>query len=220
MSKVKTKSNNKFLNKKIKVGITTQLVLAVLLFGLAVLLSRGDDMTTWEISFFNIVYNQPEFLKPVFFVITQAGSMHMLGLVLLIFFVIRRYDVVFKVLMTSLLAYLMVGFAKDVWGRMRPHDFLPNIVNLDYVVRGPGFPSGHTAMAVAMGLVLYDYLPKKYKFIVPVWIIMVGWSRLYLGVHAPLDIVGGFAIGWISYALVKHLVIRNKIKSVMQKINN
>ena len=57
MLKVKTKSNKKFLNKKIKVGITTQLVLAVLLFGLAVLLSRGDDMTTWEISFFNIVYN-------------------------------------------------------------------------------------------------------------------------------------------------------------------
>lgn len=202
---------------KFEFNITSQLIAATLLFALAVLLSRGPDMAPWEVTVFNFIYNRPEFIKPFFFIFTQAGSIHMLALLLLVFFIKRRYDIVFKLLMTTLLAYLITGFAKDIWGRMRPHEFLPNVVNLDYVVRGPGFPSGHTAMATAMALVMYDFLPKKYRFIVPVWIIGVGLSRLYLGVHAPLDIVGGFAVGWASYALVKHLVIRNNIKSIMTR---
>lgn len=174
-------------------------------------------MTEWEKAVFNQVYNRPELLGPIIFVITQAGSIHMLGLLLIIFLVKRRYDITFKLLTTSLLAYLVTGFAKDIWGRLRPHEILPGIVNLDYIVRGPGFPSGHVALATAMALVVSDYLPKKYKWIAVVWIVLVAYSRMYLGIHAPLDIVGGFAIGWLSYALIKHLAIRNLVRIKLAK---
>lgn len=65
------------------------------------------------------------------------------------------------------------------------------------------------ALATAMALVMWHYLPKKYRWVVPVWIVVVGISRVYLGIHAPLDIIGGFAIGWLSYALFRHVRLQD-----------
>jgi membrane-associated phospholipid phosphatase len=50
------------------------------------------------------------------------------------------------------------------------------------------------------------YLPKMWRWIVPVaGIGAVAWSRMYLGLHAPLDIVGGFAIGMGVVAFIRVL---------------
>lgn len=164
-------------------------------------------MHPWEVSVFTFVYDWPDFLHPLFFAVTQIGSIHALGILLLLFLLAKRYHIVLKLLLTAMLAYLVTGFAKDIWGRVRPHEFLLDVVNLDYIVRGPGYPSGHMALATAMALVIGYQTPKKYRWILAVLIIAVGLSRMFLGIHAPLDIVGGFAIGWAAYALVRHVRI-------------
>lgn len=170
----------------------------------SILASRGEVMKDWEIHLFDFIYHTPDFLYPLFLVITQFGSIYVF-LVLVIFYAAKKhYHIVLRMLMTGTLAYLLAGFIKDIWGRPRPSEFILDVVNLDYI-RGPGFPSGHMALATAVALTLGHYLPRKYHWIVPVWIIGVGYSRIYLGVHAPLDIVGGFAIGWLSYALFRQV---------------
>lgn len=188
---------------------TTQVALALLLFVLTVVASRGADMTGWEISLFKAVYTLPDALLPLFLIVTQLGSIYTLAVLTALYFVTQRYHIVIRVLMSGLLAYLLAGFAKDMWGRTRPHEFLLDVVSRDYIVRGPGFPSGHTALATALALTVGYYLPKKYRRLVPVFIVAVGLSRMYLGIHAPLDIVGGFAIGWFSYALFRHVRLQD-----------
>ncbi len=195
--------------KPILANPTVQVVLAALLFVGSVIASRSADMTAWETKLFLNIYNWPDFLLPVFLVITQFGSVYALGMLLLFYFVAKRYHIVLRMLMSGLLAYLLSGFAKDMWGRLRPHDFLLDIISRDYIVRGPGFPSGHTALAVALALTIGHYLPRKYRWSVPVIILGVALSRIYLGVHAPLDIIGGFAIGWFSYALFRHVRLQD-----------
>lgn len=194
-------------NKKIfpKINPTIQLLLAVVLFTGAAWASNGQDISQWEIDLFQFAYNLPDFLQPLFLIITQFGSIWILGLLLVLYLFKRHYHIVLRLLMTGTTAYLVSGFAKDIWGRVRPNELLTDIVNLDYIVRGPGFPSGHTALAVALALTIGHYLPRRYRWIVPVWIIGVGLSRMYLGIHFPLDILGGFAIGWASYALFRHV---------------
>lgn len=192
-----------------KIHPTAQAIAALSLFALAVLLSRGNDMNAWEVDVFRTAYGWPEFLRPFFFVATQAGSIHMLGILLIIFILRRQYHVLLRLLLTATLAYQMSGFAKDIWGRARPNEILENVFNLDYIVRGPGFPSGHMALATAMALTIGIYLPRRYQWITAVWIISVGLSRMYLGIHAPLDIVGGFAIGWLCYALFRHVRLQD-----------
>lgn len=196
---------------RLRLSPTHQLMGAIGLFALAVVLSRQAAMTSWEIEFFTVVYNTPPFIKPLVQLITQAGSVFFMGGVLTVFLLMRRYHSMIRVLMTGGLAYLVSGVAKDLWGRARPHELLGWVENLDFYVRGPGFPSGHTAMAAALAFMVGRYLPKKYHWVTPVWIVLVAWSRLYLGIHAPLDIVGGFAIGWGAYALFCHVRVYNSI---------
>lgn len=190
---------------------TLQLVLAVLLWIVAVWLSRGAPMLDWEVSLFRAIYNQPEQLRPVYFAITQLGSVYTLMVLVALWGLLRRYNIMLRLLLTSTLAYLLSGVAKDLFGRMRPNEFLNDITILDYTVRGPGFPSGHTAMATALGLTLLHYSPKKYRPLLIALIALIAYSRVYLGLHAPLDIVGGFAIGWASYALFRHVRLRDVV---------
>ena len=184
---------------------TIQLVIALGLFTFAVIISRDSEIASWEINLFNAVYGLPAFLHPFFFAITQTGSIYMLAVLVALYMFKQHYHIVIRLLMSGTLAYMMAGVAKDLWGRGRPTEYLLDIVNLDYIVRGPGFPSGHTALATALALTVGHYLPRKYHWIVFVWIASVGLSRMYLGIHFPLDILGGFAIGWAAYALFRHV---------------
>lgn len=192
-----------------KVNPSLQLMLAIGLFILSVIASRDTAIADWEVNLFQFFYGLPDYLRPFFFVITQLGSIWMLGILLVFYLTRKKRQIVLRLMLTGLLAYLISGFAKDIWGRVRPGDILIDVVNLDYIVRGPGFPSGHTALAAALALTLGWYFKGKYYWVVVAWIALVGISRMYLGIHFPLDIVGGFAIGWISYALFRHIALRD-----------
>jgi len=185
---------------------TVQLAAAALLFVASIALSRGDTIPDWEVSLFLAIYTLPEVLRVPFLAVTQLGSIYFFGLLVVAYIVWRsHYHNVLRLLLTGLLAYVASGFAKDIWGRGRPFELIPDVANLDYFVRGPGFPSGHMALATALAMTLGHYLPRKYHVLIVAWIIGVGLSRMYLGVHTPVDILGGFAIGWGCYALFRHV---------------
>lgn len=188
---------------------TMQLAMAALLFSVVTILSRGEEISQLEIAIFRGVYGLPDFLHSLFVFITQFGSVYVLGILLLVFLIKRHHHVALRLLLTGTLAYTMAGVAKDLWGRVRPYDFFTDIVSLDALVRGPGYPSGHAAMATALALTLGYYWHNKYRWVVAALIIGVSLSRMYLGVHLPLDVVGGFAIGWAAYALFRHVRLQD-----------
>lgn len=199
------KKYTRSLRKLPKFHPIVQLCIALSLFIISVIASRDTEIANWEIVVFNFMYTLPTYLYLPFFLITQTGSIFMLGFLSVMYVLKQRYHVVIRLLMSGTLAYTLSGVAKDLWGRVRPTEYLVDIVNLDYVVRGMGFPSGHVALATALALTVGHYLPRKYHWVIAAWIIGVGLSRMYLGIHFPMDIVGGFAIGWFSYALFRNV---------------
>ena len=58
------------------------------------------------------------------------------------------------------------------------------------------FPSGHTTFFFAVATVLYFY-HRKMAYAVGLLGIAVGLSRVYVGVHRPIDIIGGIVLGMI-----------------------
>lgn len=157
-------------------------------------LAKRGRLVLGEEHMLALIYGLPEGLRLFFLTVTFLGSAWILAVVLIALLIKERFDIALRVMTAGIGAYTVVGFAKEFVSRPRPGE-LADLLQRELLVFGYGFPSGHTALATAIAFVLAAYLPKKRRFIVPVWIGLVAISRLYLGVHAPLDIVGGFCIG-------------------------
>lgn len=81
----------------------------------------------------------------------------------------------------------------------------------------PSFPSGHTSSAFALATSLSLSYPKWY-IIVPTftWAGTVGYSRMYLGVHYPSDVLAAAIIGagsaWLTHYVNKKLILKSRKK--------
>jgi membrane-associated phospholipid phosphatase len=106
---------------------------------------------------------------------------------------------------------------KNVTKRDRPYVTYPEIDNV-VEESGYSFPSGHTSLAFATATSLSMAYPKWYV-IAPsfLWAGAVGYSRLYLGVHYPTDVLAGAIVGsgsaFLCYKLNKW-INKKKIRKV------
>lgn len=103
---------------------------------------------------------------------------------------------------------------KNVIARTRPYDIYTGI---ELLIAKPGdysFPSGHTAASFASVAALYFSGENKLWKIAAVVSVLIAFSRMYLYVHFPTDILGGIAVGvlsgWLGYQIVRR-VERRKI---------
>ena len=91
---------------------------------------------------------------------------------------------------------------KGCVARPRPDAVMDAIVPLIRTPRDYSFPSGHTTVSFAGALVCYRMLPRRYGIPALVLAGLIGFSRLYLGVHFPSDVLGGFLVAlagnWVS----------------------
>lgn len=72
---------------------------------------------------------------------------------------------------------------------------------------GLGFPSTHVAIVAALGVTAWFYVSWPWRLFLVILVGSVAWSRVFLGVHAPLDVAGGLAIGLLVVSIL-HLLPR------------
>lgn len=101
----------------------------------------------------------------------------------------------------ALLDPLSHHFVKETIHRLRPYMVLPDVIQR--VGSGGGsFPSNHAMNNAAMATVLWSYYPRQRWWFVLV-AALVGFSRVYCGVHWPSDVLAGAMIGFVvAFGLV------------------
>jgi undecaprenyl-diphosphatase len=92
-------------------------------------------------------------------------------------------------------AWALANLAKVIANRPRPYEVVAGAVLRQQPAHGTSFPSSHTAVTVAVVIALLPFLPRALAGVAIAYAVLVGWSRVYLGVHYPLDILGGAGIG-------------------------
>ena len=129
-----------------------------------------------------------------------------LGIVLL--FWKKTRPIGFTVLLSLLFDFLIINVTlKGLFARPRPFVVNDAIVPLvGGVSPYRSFPSGHSGGSFAAMLALYKWVPKKIGIPAVILATMVALSRLYVGVHYPTDIFGGFIVGLVSSIAAYHIV--------------
>jgi membrane-associated phospholipid phosphatase len=105
---------------------------------------------------------------------------------------------------------------KDLFQHPRPFDLKPGL-NLSQA-SGYGMPSGHAQLAVTVWGAIAIQVHKAWFWIVAIAIILlIGFSRIYLGVHFPTDVFAGLIIGAIL--LVIYAVARHPLEKWLSGLN-
>lgn len=150
----------------------------------------------------------PEFMRAIVRDITALGGATLLPIILLIVFgfliLQRNYSSILMIVSANIGGFLLVTILKFGFSRDRP-DIVPQLMT----ETTPSFPSGHSMMSTVAYLTLavllaINFSEKKIRvYIIAVAFIisvLIGISRIYLGVHYPTDVLAGWAVGlaWAS----------------------
>ena len=160
-------------------------------------------------------YLRSEFFTPLWTFITTSGNGGLIWIAITCFLlafkktrkvgVMCAVSLVFSLIFTNILI-------KPLVARTRPYELIEGLAILIDKPHDFSFPSGHTTAAFATAWVMFRQLPKKAGIPVLVYAFLMAFSRLYVGVHYPTDVIGGIVLG-IFYAVAAMKLCRAKIVS-------
>lgn len=163
--------------------------------------------------YLNSFYN--DFWDTIMLMVTRKETwLPFYGVIL--FFFIKNYRSKSVLIILSLVLLItaadqLSGLLKITTLRFRPvHDPVIGSLVHNVLRKGGlyGFVSAHAANSVAI-LVFTSriFKNKGYYFLLLLWALLFMYSRIYSGVHYPLDILGGATLGWIVGVLVYKLMM-------------
>jgi undecaprenyl-diphosphatase len=123
----------------------------------------------------------------------------------------RRPAIFLYVALADLIAGVSGALLRQAIGRERPPLRFPEPHPLVHVPGNPSFPSGHaaTSFACAATLAWLTPLPPIALYTLAA---LIAFSRVYVGVHYPLDVIGGAALG-LGVATALRLLVEARRRS-------
>ncbi|MGH9113318.1 MAG: phosphatase PAP2 family protein [Acidimicrobiales bacterium] len=166
-------------------------------------LVSGTTAPGWELDLVEAATDAPDAIGYPARGVMELGTLPMVVVVSVgAWLVLQRWRPAVALAGTALVAWLVAGRAKDVAERARPVG-----VRLRDDTGGFGYPSGHTAVAFALATVAAPLFPSRWRWLPYAAAAVVGLARMHVGVHYPVDVVGGALVG-IGLGLAARSIVR------------
>lgn len=174
-------------------------------------------VTQFDNFFINLIANHNQNELTIFRIITKLGNTSIITIfsiiIVIVLLIIKKYYYALYTALTMITASATTDIIKDLVQRPRP-----SVHHLVYA-GGFSYPSGHSSGSMALFgvLIVLTYFLIKNKnlkmilyVILGLLIISIGISRIYLHVHYPSDVLGGYLIS-AFYASFWLLIFRKKL---------
>ena len=150
-----------------------------------------------------------------FIYFTNLGDGFFTVAIILLLLITRRFFFAWQILTAFLISGLLVQILKNLIYSPRPKEFFKLKEHI-YLIEGvthtgsSSFPSGHAASAFALATLLALFAKnKKIGCLYLLAAALVGYSRIYLSQHFPLDVMAGALIG-VFVALLVYFFFKTK----------
>lgn len=180
---------------------------------------KTDVLAQFDVEVTNFVVSyRSSALTDYFIAVTNIGDVFgyliiFVGCSLLFYFIFKSWKYVLQLSLVLFLALSSNLALKELVDRQRP--ILEHLVSVETL----SYPSGHAMTAMAFyGFLIYLFSTFRihlfWKFVIAillsVLILSIGLSRIYLGVHFPSDIAGGFIAGffWVIFCVLTFDLIK------------
>lgn len=192
-------------NKRLILILNTILLIVFLYLGF--LVRNSAEGILFDVSVLDFIHNSTNpILLSIMKFISFVGSGWFLfpaiGVVIIYTFIKKKHYITKFLLVNTLGSWILNYILKWIFQRTRPFDYA-------LVTQGGlSYPSGHSMVTMSMHLAIAyllsrnidDHIKKRNIYIVAATIIiLMGISRMYLGVHWPTDIVGGYIMGYLFF---------------------
>ena len=152
---------------------------------------------------FYIALWRNEWFDPIFRFLNYFDSIYFILVLIPFIWVGISYRWGLRLACLSLINFALIFHLKHLFNMPRPAVDFPELPM--YSFQDPSFPSGAAQMSMLLGGLLIHAVRRPWAWVVAsIYILLIGFSRLYLGVHYPTDILGGWLFGFaLLFAYIK-----------------
>ncbi|MCJ7445150.1 MAG: phosphatase PAP2 family protein [Methanotrichaceae archaeon] len=191
-------------NKKLKIYLP--FLILILIYSMLFIFYRPlTDLDT--VLFLEISKTRTPLLEALFAVITKGGTFTFIILIILVLWIKGERRPALYLAVGLIVDAILVYIFKISIHRPRPYEVL-SIQALELGDSFGSLPSGHTSRAFLCATILSNFY-RKYLMIFFLIAISVGFSRVYIGSHYPLDVIIGAINGVFLGMLVVNLLDRH-----------
>ncbi len=140
--------------------------------------------------------------------VMQLGNLLVVPAAGLLAAALRRWRLAAGLLLGGSVTYLLAKVVKGLVPRGRPDDLMADVVVRGAEAHGRGFVSGHAAVVAVLLAVAWPALGRRGRIACTTLAVAVCLSRVHVGAHLPLDVVGGAGLGLAVAGAVRLLLGR------------
>jgi membrane-associated phospholipid phosphatase len=192
-------SRQSLINSLIANRLLIALLLVFGLVALSLLWSKGQNLDVWLFKALTLRGHAPRWMDRLMWGATQIGNVGFATLVAIASYVLGDHRFAIGYALGSLTLLLLVTIIKAIADRARPFNLLLETRVVGWREAGLSFPSGHTTQTFFLMTLatIHFQLPLAVAAILYGIAVLVGITRVYLGVHYPRDVMAGAILGLI-----------------------